>query len=102
MSTTLVRLTLVFPTALESAITEALIEHPTSPGFTLLHAEGHGSDFQGASVAEQVRGRIARRVLWMVLRPEQSEAIVAALREQIPSHDVRWWEEPVTRHGRLA
>lgn len=102
MTATQVRLVLVFPTALENTITEALIAAPASPAFTLLHAEGHGSDFDNASVAERIRGRIARRMLWLVLPASGVDPIITLLREQVPSSDVLWWEEPVLRSGRLA
>jgi hypothetical protein len=96
------RLNLVFPPTLEDAVTEALIADPTLPGFTLLHAEGHSSDFTRASMREKVRGRVDRRVLWVVIERERLDSVLAALRERIASSEVRWWAEPVIAGGRLA
>ncbi|HEL3778027.1 TPA: DUF3240 family protein [Stenotrophomonas maltophilia] len=100
--TELVRFNLVFPPVLEDAITECLIAAPGMPGFTLLHAEGHTSDFSSAQVPEQVRGRVQRRVLWMVLPSARVGELLMALRKDVASGDARWWTEPVLGMGRLA
>ncbi|MBN8742211.1 MAG: hypothetical protein BGP24_16240 [Lysobacterales bacterium 69-70] len=97
-----VRLNLVFPPNLEDAVTEALLEDPALPGFTLLHAEGHSSDFAKASAREQVRGRVDRRVLWIVIHHERLDSVLGALRRRIAGGDLRWWVEPVLAVGRFA
>ena len=96
-----VRLNVVFSPRLEAAITEALVAEAGLPGFTVLHAEGHSSDFMHASIAEQVRGRVQRRVLWMLLPHVQVEAVLAVLRAQVDMHEVRWWIEQVLAMGKL-
>ncbi|MDE2407550.1 MAG: DUF3240 family protein [Xanthomonadaceae bacterium] len=97
-----VRLSLVFPPRLEAAVSEALVAEAGLPGFTVLHAEGHSSDFEHASAAEQVRGRVQRRMVWMLLPRPQVEAVLAVLREQVDGKDVRWWLEPVLAMGKLG
>ncbi|KAF1712224.1 hypothetical protein CSC70_01465 [Pseudoxanthomonas kalamensis DSM 18571] len=97
-----VRLNLVFPPGLEDVVTEAMIADPTLPGFTLLHAEGHSSNFAHASAGEQVRGRVERRVLWVVIEHDQLEHVLSALRARIAAPEVQWWVEPVLDGGRLA
>ena len=97
-----IRMTLVFPPELEDGITEALSAHAGLPGYTLFHAEGHASDFRRASAGEQVRGRVQRRVLWMLLPQAQVEAVLATLRGQVDAQEVRWWIEPVLAMGRLG
>ena len=97
-----VRLVLVFPPRLETAVTEALVCEAGLPGFTLLQAEGHSSDFSTASAAEQVHGRVQRRVLWMLIDPAQLDVALDAVRATVASQDVRWWTEPVLAAGRLA
>jgi hypothetical protein len=97
-----VRLTLVFPPGLEGELSEALITAPQSPGFTLLHARGHGSDFVHASTAEQVRGSIDRRIAWVVLEAAALQPLISSIRERVCSSDVVWWSEPVLEYGRLA
>lgn len=97
--TPLVRLNLSFPPALEMAITEALVSDPRLPGFTLLHAEGHTSDFSHASAHERVRGYIDRRVLWMIMESGTHHQVLALLRPHVAAKQVRWWLESVLEGG---
>mgnify|MGYP001403028959 CR=1 FL=1 len=99
----LARLTLIFPPALEDRVVELFLEQePPLPGFTVLAAEGHGSDFARASIREQVRGRVARRLLIVVLPQARAEALIATLRSEIANPASAWWLEPVIAFGRLA
>ena len=100
--TAFVRLTLVFPPSIEEALLETLITAPQAPGFTLMHAQGHGSDFPHASTAEQVRGSIDRRIVWIVLDSAVLQPLIETIRERVRSQDVVWWTEPVLERGRLA
>lgn len=101
--TELERLTLVFPPAVESTLLEILLEQePPLPGFTVVTAEGHGADFSSASLREQVRGRIARRMLMMVLPRASRAELIERLRVALPNPHVAWWVEPVLHFGRLA
>lgn len=98
----LCRLNFVLPAALEDAVAAALIEHePPLPGFMLLHAEGHSGDFAHASAEERVRGRVDRRVVWMVLPRDEAAALIDFLRSRVRSSEVVWWMEPVESFGRL-
>lgn len=97
-----VRLNLVFPPHLEDAVTEALITAPDMPGFTLLHGEGHSSDFGSASVAEKVRGRIERRILWVLIPAMRLHGVLDLIRTHCDSREVRWWTEAVLEIGTLA
>jgi hypothetical protein len=97
-----VRLVLIFPPHLEETLVAALMQEDDMPGFTILQAEGHSSDFAHASIAEQVRGRVQRRVLWMLLAHAQVDAVLTVLRNQMDVHDVRWWVEPVLAMGKLT
>ncbi|MDR2013215.1 MAG: DUF3240 family protein [Rhodanobacter sp.] len=91
------RLTLIFSAADESVVTSALTEQSTLlSGFTLLKAEGHGSGhFDHASARERVRGRIERRVIWMVLRKEEVVQVIDLLRPRMRPNALVWWTEPV-------
>lgn len=93
----LLRLSVLFPPGLERPITEAISADASMPGFTLLHAEGHSSDFSRASSAEQVRGRIQRRVLWMVMEADRLDDVLQLLRTHVDCRDVRWWIDPCWR-----
>jgi hypothetical protein len=98
----LVRLNLVFAPALEDAVTGALMAERDLPGFTLLRAEGHTSDFNRASLREKVHGRVDRRVVWILIEAERLDGVLDALRQRIASSEVRWWVEPVIAGGRLG
>ncbi|HMM76589.1 MAG TPA: DUF3240 family protein [Gammaproteobacteria bacterium] len=99
----LARLTLVFPPALEDRVVQLFLEQdPPLPGFTVLAAEGHGSDFSWASVREQVRGRVARKLLIVVLSQARAGSLIAALRSELANTASTWWLEPVIAFGRLA
>lgn len=97
-----VRLTLVFPPALEPAIIEALAADPRLPGFTVFTAEGHGRDFAGASPVEIVRGRMDQRVLWIVAAAEEVSTILDSLKGRVRSREVIWWLESLLDFGRLV
>ena len=55
-----------------------------------------------ASASERVRGRVQRRVLWMLIERSRVPCALDAVRAEVASHDVRWWLEPVLETGRLA
>lgn len=100
---TLTRLTLAFPPALESRVVELLLEQePPLPGFTILQGEGHGTDFARATIREQVRGRIDRRILMLVLPQARAMTLIDALRDAVPNPQTVWWLEPVLAFGRLT
>lgn len=99
----LTRLTLVLPPMLEARVVQLLLEQdPPLPGFTLLAAEGHASDFVHASIPEQVRGRVNRRLLILVLPEARAVALLEYLRATVSNPEVAWWLEPVLKFGRLA
>ena len=101
--TDLQRLSVVFPPAIEERLLELLLEQePPLPGFTVVAGEGHGADFATASVREQVRGRVAQRMVLMVLPAESIEPLITRLRASLPNRHVTWWVEPVVAFGRLA
>ncbi|MEQ8233339.1 MAG: DUF3240 family protein [Gammaproteobacteria bacterium] len=99
----LARLTLIYPPALEATIIELLLEHePELPGFTTIDCEGHGADFDVASVRERVRGRVARGMLVMVLPQVGVDGVITALAAHIRNPEVHWWVVPVSAYGQLA
>lgn len=99
----LARLTLVFPPVLEARVVQLLLDQePPLPGFTIIDAEGHGADFARASVREQVRGRVARKLLMLVLPRPRADALIDRLHADLVNPAVAWWLEPVLAFGRLA
>ncbi len=97
------RLTLLYPPELEDRLVGLLLDHePELPGFTTFACEGHGADFTHASVREQVRGRVARGMLVMVLPRTSRDALIASLGANIRNPEVVWWVIPVSQFGHLA
>jgi nitrogen regulatory protein PII len=103
MSLPLKRLTVLAPRDLEASLLAAVLDlQPAVPGFTTTHVSGHGERFEGTRVKEQVRGRVDRVMMWLVLPAEDVERVLTQLRRCIPNPDIVWWMEPVDAMGRLA
>ena len=99
----LVRLTLAFPPVLEARVVQLMLEQePSLPGFTIVAGEGHGAGFARASIREQVRGRVARKLLTLVLTRSRAEELVVALGESLANPESAWWLEPVLTYGKLT
>lgn len=103
MTTQRCKLSVAFPPALEEEILECLFEMPDDVGgFTVVTADGHGHGFERASVRERVRGRVARRLLYLVLEADSVPRVLDRLRATVRSREVAYWIEPVSEFGRLA
>ncbi|HMM67364.1 MAG TPA: DUF3240 family protein [Dokdonella sp.] len=98
---TWIRMNLVFPPQMETLVTETISADPSMPGYTLIRAEGHTSSFERASDAERVRGRVERRLLWLVIPAERKDDVLQLLRAHMGSNELRWWTEAVLDMGRL-
>jgi hypothetical protein len=97
------KLCVAFPPDLEDDILECLFGMPQAVGgFSVVSAEGHGHGFDRASVRERVRGRVARRLLYLVLERDRVPQVLDGLRAAIRSPEVAYWIEPVLDFGRLA
>lgn len=96
------KLTLVAPPALEDALLEALLEHPATESFSSSPGRGHGAHPDRLTVAEQVSGWRREVRVEVLVRTEDLDALLAALRERIPSDTVRWWTVPVSGVGTFA
>lgn len=97
------KLTIAFPPDLEDDLIEALLDLPEDVGgFTIVSAEGHGQGFSRASVRERVRGRVARRLLYLILEEPRLARVLDHLRNSVSSPLVAYWVEPVLEFGRLS
>lgn len=97
------KLTVAFPPELEDDIVETLLDLPEDVGgFTIVSAEGHGHGFARASVRERVRGRVARRLVYVILDQDRLPRVLEHLRAVANHPAVAYWVEPVLQFGRLS
>jgi hypothetical protein len=98
----LCKLTLIYPLTAEDQILDFFLEsRPELQGFTSFHAEGHGIGFERTSAREQVRGRIERGMLIVVLARGRLKALLEELRERIAIPNLTFWVEPVEQFGQV-
>ena len=103
MEKQLCKLTLVYPTAIEELIVELLLAaDPPLKGFTIWSADGHGSDFAEATVGEQVRGRVKRGVMVLVIPRVRLPSLLETVRTKADVPHLAYWVEPVVCFGRLT
>mgnify|MGYP001055548345 CR=1 FL=1 len=62
----------------------------------------HGRDFDDASTAERVAGRLRRSALELIVDEEVLGALVQAVGKAARSLPVRWHSVPVLARGRIA
>jgi hypothetical protein len=97
------KLTVAFPPGLEDEVVESLLDLPEDVGgFTIVSAEGHGQGFARASVRERVRGRVGRRLVYVILDEDRLPRVLERLRENVSNPAVAYWVEPVLQFGRLT
>lgn len=102
MGSNLCKLTLVYPPKSEDALINFLLDRePAIPGFTTWHGAGHGLGFDSASVGERVEGRVARRLLVVLMNEELAERLIEDIRSALPLPHLIYWTEPVNSAGRL-
>lgn len=96
-------LTLALPPSLEEEMLDLLLSHPDmAPGFTVLHGQGVGRHVALASGMEQVQGRARRTMVQVALTQAQLPALLAILRQQLPSPQIAYWVVPLLAFGRLG
>jgi hypothetical protein len=102
MTQELCKLTLVYPSTAEDQVVDLLLESQELRGFTTLRAEGHGAEFDKVSSREQVRGRIERGMLFVVLSRERLKNLLGVLRKRAAIPNLAFWVEPVEQFGHFT
>lgn len=96
-------LTLVLPPRLEENVIGLLLENPAwAARFAVFRVEGHGQAVPLSGSAELVRGRSPRLMVQLVISAAHEQALLAKLRETVPSPDVAYWSVALRAMGRLA
>lgn len=95
-------ITLHLPTTLEDGCTELLLEHGATRTFSSVPARGHGEATGELNLAERVSGwRREVRIEVLVAAADRS-ALLAALRERMPTEAVRYRVHAVLDAGNLG
>jgi hypothetical protein len=95
-------ITLHLPPALEDGCLELLLEHEATRTFSSVPARGHGEATGELNLAEQVSGwRREVRIEVLVAVPDRP-ALLAALRERLPTEAVRYRVHAVVEAGDLG
>jgi hypothetical protein len=96
-------LTLVFPLDLKEELLDEVLAHPEwGRGFTCMEIEGHGSAVPLQNSSEEVRGRSRYATVQIALPRAQAEALLAALRTELPNRRITYWITPLLDFGRVA
>jgi hypothetical protein len=91
MEKQLCKLTLVYPSGIEELIVELLLAaDPPLKGFTTW------------SVGEQVRGRVKRSVMVLVMPRMRLSSLLETIRTRAAVPHLAYWVEPVECFGRLT
>lgn len=102
MEEPLCKLTIAFPPAAEDLIVNlVLTSDPPLRGFTTLSAEGHGEDFSTATIQENVKGRVRRSLMVLILPRRRATALLDEIREKAAIPRLVYWTEAVEDFGRL-
>jgi len=97
-----VYLMLIAARELEEILIDILLAHDDIVRrFASQPIDAHGARIGYANVAEQVRGRSQRVEFKLLLAREDMDAILAALREQLPNAEITYWAFPLLTYGRI-
>lgn len=96
-------LTIVLPKFFEEDLVDHLLEHPEwVSGFTAADVSGHGRNVAYHAAAEEVRGRVARVQVQIVMQLEHAQLLLTHLKERMRSAEIAYWLTPVAEFGRFA
>lgn len=96
-------LSIVLPKSFEEDLVDRLLEHPEwVTGFTTTDASGHGLRVSYHAAAEEVRGRVARVQVQVVMQADHAQLLLAHLKQCMRSAEIAYWLTPVTEFGRFA
>jgi len=102
MDSSLRKLTLAFPKAVESSILDALDSlDPPLTGYSFVNGKGRGGNMQLSNVSERVHGAANVILLYIVLPQTDVDAVLEAIRASCSRPNISYWTEPVLEFGRL-
>jgi Protein of unknown function (DUF3240) len=96
-------LTLAVPAELEEEVLDQLAAHPQwVSGFSVTSSEGVGRGAALRTTLEQVRGRSRRRLIQILMKSENAEALLESLKRSFVTPEMAWWTSPVQSFGRFG
>ena len=95
-------LTLTLPVHLEEEVLDTLLAHPDlASGFTVLPAQGLGTQVTLTTTLEQVQGRARRVQVQVALSQQVLPTLLGHLRDVIGSPQITYWVTPLMMFGHL-
>lgn len=102
MGTTLRKLSLNFPKAIEATLLDALDDlDPPLSGYSFMEGSGRGASISLASAQERVRGAMRVVRVEIILPEEQIETVLAQIAQAVETPQIAFWVEPILDFGRL-
>ena len=95
-------ITLICSPSLERPVTDWLLEHENSSGFTSIQAYGHGSDPATFTLIEQVEGRKEQVIFQIHIASNQENDFIKYLKENFIGTNIHYWVVPLTAVGNLS
>ena len=89
------------PDTAERLIQKLLQAGEGLPAFTSWLCEGHGDDFASASVVEQVRGSVRRRMIAIIIPRDRLERLLQRVAGVANDKHCSYWVEAVESFGQL-
>jgi len=87
--------------AMEETLVDWLLENHGETGFSRFAVDGHSSQTQGLSLAEQVVGRRKQVRFEIHLSQEQIPVILEQLRTDFTGAGMQYWISPLLGVGRI-
>ena len=94
-------LTLTVAPAIEESLVDWLLENQGQVGFTSFPVNGHSSQPEGLSLAEQVAGRQKQVRFQIHLDAERVPTLLTQLRRDFAGAGLYYWVSPVLDTGRI-
>ena len=94
-------LTLLCPPREEEQLLDLLLMSAGSEVFTSTAISAHGFTSGQLSASEQVMGRARATQVQVLLAEPAKDALLAAIHEQFPGVNLRYWVTPVLKMGKV-
>lgn len=94
-------LTLIAAPGVEEPLVDWLLQYEAQYGFVSFRVDGHSSQLDGLTLAEQVAGR--RRLIRFQMCVDENELafLLDRLKLDFPGSGIQYWVVPVTASGRI-